>query len=51
MTSSPNSLLGYFIHDTLDIVVSQQARASWEYLVHHVMVRSRGCGIGLVLAT
>ncbi|TEA28521.1 calfacilitin [Neophocaena asiaeorientalis asiaeorientalis] len=28
---------GYFIHDTLDIVVSQQARASWEYLVHHVM--------------
>uniref|UniRef100_I3M5C4 TLC domain containing 1 n=2 Tax=Marmotini TaxID=337730 RepID=I3M5C4_ICTTR len=28
---------GYFIHDTVDIVVSHQARASWEYLVHHVM--------------
>nr|KAF6289769.1 TLC domain containing 1 [Pipistrellus kuhlii] len=28
---------GYFIHDTVDIVVSGQARASWEYLVHHVM--------------
>ncbi|KAM5309211.1 TLC domain-containing protein 1 [Glossophaga mutica] len=28
---------GYFIHDTVDIVVSRQARASWEYLVHHVM--------------
>lgn len=30
---------GYFIHDTVDIVVSKQTRASWEYLVHHVMVR------------
>ncbi|XP_069917244.1 TLC domain-containing protein 1 isoform X2 [Oryctolagus cuniculus] len=28
---------GYFIHDTVDIVVSGQTRASWEYLVHHVM--------------
>lgn len=28
---------GYFIHDTVDIVASRQARASWEYLVHHVM--------------
>ncbi|XP_053426402.1 TLC domain-containing protein 1 isoform X2 [Nycticebus coucang] len=28
---------GYFIHDTVDIVVSRQARASWEYLVHHIM--------------
>uniref|UniRef100_Q99JT6-2 Isoform 2 of TLC domain-containing protein 1 n=1 Tax=Mus musculus TaxID=10090 RepID=Q99JT6-2 len=28
---------GYFIHDTVDIVVSKQTRASWEYLVHHVM--------------
>ncbi|XP_076792349.1 TLC domain-containing protein 1 isoform X2 [Arvicanthis niloticus] len=28
---------GYFIHDTVDIVVSRQTRASWEYLVHHVM--------------
>nr|XP_005003631.1 calfacilitin isoform X2 [Cavia porcellus] len=28
---------GYFIHDTVDIVLSRQARASWEYLVHHVM--------------
>ncbi|KAM9006428.1 TLC domain-containing protein 1 [Sarcophilus harrisii] len=28
---------GYFIHDTLDIVLSSQTRASWEYLVHHVL--------------
>nr|XP_055112798.1 TLC domain-containing protein 1 isoform X2 [Symphalangus syndactylus] len=28
---------GYFIHDTVDIVASGQARASWEYLVHHIM--------------
>lgn len=45
----PTLLLGYFIHDTVDIVVSHQARASWEYLVHHIMV-SR-CGTEPVLAT
>lgn len=28
---------GYFIHDTIDIIVSRQTGASWEYLVHHVM--------------
>ncbi|XP_027717923.1 calfacilitin [Vombatus ursinus] len=28
---------GYFIHDTVDIVASKQAQASWEYLVHHVL--------------
>ncbi|XP_072495903.1 TLC domain-containing protein 1 [Notamacropus eugenii] len=28
---------GYFIHDAVDIVVSKQAQASWEYLVHHVL--------------
>ncbi|XP_039107793.1 TLC domain-containing protein 1 isoform X1 [Hyaena hyaena] len=28
---------GYFIHDMMDIVISRQAGASWEYLVHHVM--------------
>ncbi|XP_051013995.1 TLC domain-containing protein 1 isoform X1 [Acomys russatus] len=28
---------GYFIHDTVDIIVSRQTGASWEYLVHHVM--------------
>ena len=38
MICSPIPPLGYFIHDTVDIVVSRQARASWEYLVHHVMV-------------
>uniref|UniRef100_A0A8C8S9U6 TLC domain containing 1 n=1 Tax=Pelusios castaneus TaxID=367368 RepID=A0A8C8S9U6_9SAUR len=31
---------GYFIHDTLDIIVSRQSRASWEYLVHHAMAIS-----------
>ncbi|XP_019400874.1 PREDICTED: calfacilitin, partial [Crocodylus porosus] len=30
----------YFIHDSLDIVLSRQARASWEYLVHHAMAIS-----------
>ncbi|XP_044532214.1 TLC domain-containing protein 1 [Gracilinanus agilis] len=28
---------GYFIHDSLDILLSKQAQASWEYLVHHVL--------------
>ncbi|XP_048374428.1 TLC domain-containing protein 1 [Sphaerodactylus townsendi] len=28
---------GYFIHDSLDIIVCRQSRASWEYLVHHLM--------------
>ncbi|XP_042298214.1 TLC domain-containing protein 1 [Sceloporus undulatus] len=28
---------GYFIHDSLDIIVCHQSRASWEYLVHHAM--------------
>lgn len=37
----PSPPLGYFIHDTLDIVVSKQTRASWEYLVHHVMVSEK----------
>lgn len=41
-SSFPTSPLGYFIHDTVDIVVSRQTRASWEYLVHHVMVRENG---------
>ncbi|XP_043386933.1 TLC domain-containing protein 1 isoform X2 [Chelonia mydas] len=31
---------GYFIHDTLDIILSHQSRASWEYLVHHAMAIS-----------
>ncbi|XP_028938431.1 TLC domain-containing protein 1 [Ornithorhynchus anatinus] len=41
--SSPSGYLlvcfsaGYFIHDTMDILVSRQARASWEYLLHHIM--------------
>ncbi|XP_068945919.1 TLC domain-containing protein 1 isoform X1 [Petaurus breviceps papuanus] len=41
--SSPSGYLlvcfstGYFIHDTVDIVVSKQAQASWEYLVHHAL--------------
>lgn len=38
----PIPRLGYFIHDTVDIVVSHQSRASWEYLVHHVMVSEQG---------
>ena len=38
---SPIPRLGYFIHDTVDIVISHQSRASWEYLVHHVMVSEK----------
>ncbi|XP_075417429.1 TLC domain-containing protein 1 [Tenrec ecaudatus] len=34
---------GYFIHDTVDIVLSHQTRASWEYLVHHVMAMGAFC--------
>ncbi|XP_066492414.1 TLC domain-containing protein 1 [Tiliqua scincoides] len=42
-TSPPSGYLllcfstGYFIHDSLDIIVCHQSRASWEYLVHHAM--------------
>ncbi|NXA52746.1 TLCD1 protein, partial [Nothocercus julius] len=31
---------GYFIHDSLDIIVNHQSRSSWEYLVHHAMAIS-----------
>uniref|UniRef100_A0A8B9S6Q9 TLC domain containing 1 n=1 Tax=Apteryx owenii TaxID=8824 RepID=A0A8B9S6Q9_APTOW len=31
---------GYFIHDSLDIILSHQSRSSWEYLVHHAMAIS-----------
>ncbi|KAJ7309081.1 hypothetical protein JRQ81_008386 [Phrynocephalus forsythii] len=31
---------GYFIHDSLDIILCRQSRASWEYLVHHGMAVS-----------
>ncbi|XP_025027858.1 calfacilitin, partial [Python bivittatus] len=33
-------LLGYFVHDSLDIIVCHQSRASWEYLVHHAVAVS-----------
>nr|XP_060613700.1 TLC domain-containing protein 1 [Anolis sagrei ordinatus] len=45
-TSTPSGRLlmcvsaGYFIHDSLDIIVCHQSRASWEYLVHHAMAVS-----------
>ncbi|KAL7976091.1 hypothetical protein Chor_009769 [Crotalus horridus] len=54
-TTSPSAHLllcfstGYFIHDSLDIVVCRQSRASWEYLVHHAVASSgglRGAGGG-----
>ncbi|XP_074045168.1 TLC domain-containing protein 1 [Macrotis lagotis] len=44
--SSPSGYLlvclstGYFLHDSADIVLSGQSRASWEYLVHHVLAIS-----------
>ncbi|XP_069082300.1 TLC domain-containing protein 1-like [Pleurodeles waltl] len=41
--STPAHLLtcissGYFIVDTADIVLNGQSRASWEFLLHHVLV-------------
>uniref|UniRef100_A0A1W7RCJ4 TLC domain-containing protein n=1 Tax=Agkistrodon contortrix contortrix TaxID=8713 RepID=A0A1W7RCJ4_AGKCO len=53
-TTSPSAHLllcfstGYFIHDSLDIVVCRQSRASWEYLVHHA-VASTGLLSGIFL--
>uniref|UniRef100_A0A8C6V3F5 Uncharacterized protein n=1 Tax=Naja naja TaxID=35670 RepID=A0A8C6V3F5_NAJNA len=34
----------YFIHDSLDIIICRQSRASWEYLVHHAVASSGGEG-------
>ncbi len=31
-------LTGYFIQDAADIIFSGYAKASWEFLLHHVMV-------------
>ena len=31
--------LGYFIHDTIDIVVNGQAAHMWEVIPHHIAVR------------
>ncbi|XP_053130543.1 TLC domain-containing protein 1 [Hemicordylus capensis] len=45
-TAPPSGILlmsvsaGYFIHDSLDIIICRQSRASWEYLVHHTMAIS-----------
>ncbi|KAL8198956.1 UNVERIFIED_CONTAM: Calfacilitin [Gekko kuhli] len=39
---------GYFIHDSLDIILCRQSRASWEYLVHHAMAVT-GLFSGIVL--
>ncbi|MBN3278220.1 TLCD1 protein, partial [Polyodon spathula] len=32
------SAAGYFVQDAADIILSGQSKASWEFLVHHVMV-------------
>ncbi|XP_029467661.1 calfacilitin-like [Rhinatrema bivittatum] len=29
---------GYFILDTADIILSRQSKASWEFLLHHILV-------------
>ncbi|XP_070591609.1 TLC domain-containing protein 1 [Erythrolamprus reginae] len=39
---------GYFIHDSVDIIVCRQSRASWEYLMHHA-VASTGLLSGIFL--
>nr|XP_056721346.1 TLC domain-containing protein 1 [Euleptes europaea] len=39
---------GYFIHDSLDIIVCRQSLASWEYLVHHFMATT-GLFSGILL--
>jgi len=31
---------GYFLYDTMDIVVSGAIREKWEVILHHIAVRS-----------
>lgn len=32
-------LLGYFVQDAGDIILTGHARGSWEFLLHHALVR------------
>lgn len=32
-------LLGYFVQDAGDIILTGHARASWEFLLHHALVK------------
>lgn len=34
-----SSLLGYFVQDAGDIILTGHARGSWEFLLHHALVR------------
>lgn len=34
-------LSGYFVQDAGDIILTGHARASWEFLIHHALVRKR----------
>lgn len=34
-----SSSSGYFVHDAADIILTGHARQSWEFLIHHVLVR------------
>lgn len=38
-----SSLLGYFVQDAGDIILTGHARGSWEFLIHHALVRLRAC--------
>uniref|UniRef100_A0A8D3BYF5 TLC domain containing 1 n=1 Tax=Scophthalmus maximus TaxID=52904 RepID=A0A8D3BYF5_SCOMX len=35
---------GYFVQDAGDIILTGHARGSWEFLVHHALVRRLACG-------
>lgn len=34
-----SSLSGYFVQDASDIILTGHARGSWEFLLHHALVR------------
>lgn len=36
-------LTGYFVHDATDIIFSGHAKGSWEFLLHHALVRQYAC--------
>ncbi len=39
-----SSLLGYFVQDAGDIILTGHARGSWEFLIHHALVRQSALG-------
>lgn len=40
---------GYFVQDAGDIILTGHARGSWEFLLHHALVRQHAFGLPFVL--